>query len=456
MLFQALAVLAILTVATQLGAASAVVRPVARHDAVGNTEAVRRTLLAACGPVALVALGLAGIVFLGAADLAALLTNVENQHAATSYLRWFSITLPIAAILGIVVSALRGLGDMPRAALVELILVPALRLMLAVAIVSLTVRAAIIGSIWASAALVGLVIATWMLSRRLRTRNASDHLERSFRQDLGEFWSFAAPQSASSLLQTSVLWLDVLLLGVLASAGAAGIYGAVSRLAVAGTLPLVAVALAIAPQVSRLFAEHRHERLAVVYRTSAVWVVTISAPFYVLLAFFSPYLVTIFGSDFAAGATPLRVLAVANLAEIASGPVLVVLLMGGRSGLVLATSVLGLALNVLLNILLIPIYGATGAAVAWGATIVFANSLAVLLVWKTWSLHPFSSTLRDVSLAAVAVYGIASTMAYIAFGWSLVGLVAASCAGTLAYVGVLWTRSDRLQLGSLRGVIETR
>ena len=68
----------------------------------------------------------------------------------------------------------------------------------------------------------------------------------------------------------------------------------------------------------------------------------------------------------------------AMLVEVVAGPALLTLLMGGRSVLVLANTAAGLVANIGLNLTLIPPFGMTGAAIAWSASILLVNFLAVV------------------------------------------------------------------------------
>jgi len=96
--------------------------------------------------------------------------------------------------------------------------------------------------------------------------------------------------------------------------------------------------------------------------------VMLSWPLYLILAFYSPAILSVFGDGFSDGAFALTVLAVAMLAVMAAGNNQTVLLMSGRSGLQMSNRFLALGGNVALNLWLVPIWGMNGAAIAWAVT----------------------------------------------------------------------------------------
>jgi O-antigen/teichoic acid export membrane protein len=68
-------------------------------------------------------------------------------------------------------------------------------------------------------------------------------------------------------------------------------------------------------------------------------------------------------------------------------------------------SALSLGVNIALNVLLIPPHGVDGAAIAWVASIVTFNILAVTQVYRTWGIHPFSRGLVKVSTMCAGCFG---------------------------------------------------
>ena len=114
-------------------------------------------------------------------------------------------------------------------------------------------------------------------------------------------------------------------------------------------------------------------------------------PFYLVVAVFADSLLSLFGPGFSSGATSLVVLVVAMGIATAAGTVQTIVLMGGRSRWQLADKTGALVLNVVLNVLLIPIWGIEGAAVAWAATILADTAVVVFQVQRLMGVRPHGS-----------------------------------------------------------------
>jgi len=163
------------------------------------------------------------------------------------------------------------------------------------------------------------------------------------------------------------------------------------------------------------------------------------------MALFAPTVLHIFGSSYAAGGTAATILCLAMMLNLAAGNVGTVLLMGGKSGWVLADKTVCVAVNVGLDLVLIPAYGITGAAIGWAVTIFVDSALSFGQV--RWGMG-VTGSLRGVALAAalaLACFGGVGLIVRQTVGESLVGLVVTVGAGLILYV--VPTRRWRHALG---------
>ena len=107
---------------------------------------------------------------------------------------------------------------------------------------------------------------------------------------------------------------------------------------------------------------------------------TISWPLYLLLIVFGGPLLRIFGASYSAGTSVLVLLALSMLVATGCGVVDVVLAMAGHTSWNLGNAVLALAVNIGLDVWLIPAHGVLGAAIGWAVAIVVRNLAALIQV----------------------------------------------------------------------------
>jgi O-antigen/teichoic acid export membrane protein len=177
---------------------------------------------------------------------------------------------------------------------------------------------------------------------------------------------------------------------------------------------------------------------------------------YVMTAIFPAVVLGIFGHRYTAGATSLVVLSLAMLINLGTGNVTVVLLMGGKSSLSAWNALAALAVNVGLNLILLPRMGITGAAVAWAASIVVENFAAVVEVWLTLGIGPCGSGFWLAAVASVGCFSIPGLAARYLLGQSLLGLAAGIAAGLVVFAIFLYAARARLQLTGLITALRLR
>jgi hypothetical protein len=176
----------------------------------------------------------------------------------------------------------------------------------------------------------------------------------------------------------------------------------------------------------------------------------ISWPLFLALATFAPFVLGVFGPAFAAGQSALLILSLAMLVNLGTGNVSMVLLMGGKSGWQLLNQGVSLAANIALNLWLIPRYGMSGAAVAWGVAIAVDNLMAVAEVWFLFGIGPFGPGYAVVVGATLACFGGIGLAARILLGATFGSFVIYAAVSCVAFVLVVRRWKGALRLDLLR------
>jgi O-antigen/teichoic acid export membrane protein len=457
--FAALALFTILSAAAQFGANTGAVRTVARLRALGRGQDVGPTLVVALCPVVAISIVLSLTLLVFAPEISRLIIHGADSDAAVLYLRVFAPFLPFACASAVIVAATRGFGTMVPLVGVDQLGKGTARLLLGLAALGSGLGGAALAVAWAVPIALACVVAGGaliVLVRRGEARTSKASRPSPRRSLTAEFWRFTAPRGVASIFQITLLWLDTILLAALASPHAAGIYTAAARYVTQGAVVIHAVVFVIGPLVSGLLATGERERTQAVYQTATSWLTALSWPIYFSLAAFAPLLLSVFGREFVAGETALVILALAMLVAMACGPVNVVLVMAGKTSWNLLNAFLALAVNVVLNLALIPRFGLSGAATAWAASILVANVLPLVQLQLFLGLHPFGAGFTTVAVAAAGFYGGLGLVFRSAFGPEVATFVVFAALATSGYVAVLWRRRGALQLGVVRQSLDRR
>lgn len=449
--FQATGVFAVVMAFAKVGMDSTAIflLPRVRLDDVGR---IRSTVMALFTISLVVSVALAILLQF----LAPLLWTGERGGVSDT-VRALAVFLPAGAAMLIAAAILRALGSVREYVLVSNIAIPALRPPLVAVAAVATGSALVVSVAWALPLALVLAVAGVMVAGHVR------RLEESAPAPLLPTWtqvreaiSFAAPRTASAGLEQGIIWIDVLLVGWLLSDQAAGIYGGAARFIQAGLIVDAALRVVVSPRFSALLHQGRSGAVHELYVTATVWLVLIASPIYVLLAVFSPVFLDLLGPDFRAGATALSVLAVGMTVTFLAGNIHSLLIMSGRSGWAAVNKVVVLTVNVVGNLLFVPLWGITGAAVVWAVSMLLDACLAALEVWYFLGIRaPLWEVLRPLVLVLVtcAVPGL-----FIAWMWgrSMPVMLVAMGVGGVMFLATCWMSRESLRLDGLVTMLRAR
>ena len=302
--------------------------------------------------------------------------------------------IPIFSVLHITTSGLRAKGKFAFSQFPEFIIRPGLILLTlgALLLVGETIDASLAVHIYVLSALFALIVGFAALVSELRASGSVRRI--SLRR--ASIW----PRKSSTYMAQSVAFvlnrrLDVVLLGALAGSTAVGGY----KVAASGA-SLISLPFASANQVmvSKIAGMHRLEPrrlqswLSMVTRNvTAISLVLVA----VFVVFGVPILQTLFGREYSTAFIPLLVLSIGHLVNVAAGPGGHLLNMTGLQRYALMAVAVGAATNVVLNVLLIPVYQAAGAAVATACSLLVWNALSVYWTAKKTGYRSFIQLRHD-------------------------------------------------------------
>jgi O-antigen/teichoic acid export membrane protein len=491
--FELIALFTIAFTIAELGANTGLMRWISRARAVGGLKQIRRIMPIALLPVAVMGAAGAAAIWVEAPELAHVFLRGLPHGSGAVDIRFIAPLVPLGALSVCLTDGARGFGRTWPFLAIEGLGKPVARIALVVfaLVVGLGLHGAIIA--WAVPVAVGLVAGSLIFTAILRSevprtvrpkpprtrrgglpgylsrpsRRAAQRRKGKHRGSAGpaqkprerlgvEFWRFTAPRACQGTFQVIILWLDILLVGALVSRHAAGVYAAVSKLAMVGTFALEGTRLAISPQISGLLARGEHRGTAALYQTSTRWLMLAAWPMYLVFAVFPSVVLGIFGSRYAGGASALAVLSLAMLVNLGTGNVTVVLLMGGKSSWGAINTGAALIVNIGLNLMLIPRLGIFGAAIAWGASIVVDNVAAMAELKWVLGLEIFGRGYGLALAVPVGCFGVSGIVARVLLGQTLLALAVTLAVGVAAFAMTLYMARRPLQIATVAAALRPR
>ena len=223
------------------------------------------------------------------------------------------------------------------------------------------------------------------------------------RVSAGAFWRFTAPRALGTTSQLVLKRADIVLVAALASPAEAALYAAATRFVVVGQLGVQALQQALGPHVSARFADNDLAGARALYRATTAWAMLIAWPIYLLCASLAPQLLGLFGPGYSDVSTVVVLLSLAMLVATACGAVDTGAADVRHTWLSLCNNMFALMLNLCLNLVLIPAYGALGAGVAWTISILVRNLLPLVQISPSTGYRRSAGTPRPSPLCRSCV-----------------------------------------------------
>jgi O-antigen/teichoic acid export membrane protein len=473
--FTAMSLFLIIEAVAGLGAATGTVYFIARLRSLGQPHRVPAVLRTATRPVVLVSVAAAVALVLLAGPAARLLAGGGLGQAGArpaevaAELRALAVALPFAALLDTLLGATRGYRAMAPTVLVDRIGRPLLQLA-GIATAAAAGSAALLAPLWALPYLPAAVL-VWLWLGRIRRRQRRSHrrgappgppppLPPPVRpaapaQPLG-FWRFTGPRGLAALAQITIQRVDIVLVAIMRGPAAAAVYTAATRFLVAGQFGNQAISMAAQPRFTEMFAQGDQRGAGRVYQATTAWLILLTWPLYLLAVSFGPQVIEVFGRSYQAGGAVVMILGLTMLLATGCGQVDMVLVTTGRSSWSLVNGLLAVAVNVGLDVLLIPRYGLAGAALGWSAAIVLTNLLPLAQVAASVHLHPFGrGTLISAGLCAFS-FGLLPFAARELLGPGVIPALLATGAGGAILAAGMWCFRKDLKLAAMPGAVQLR
>ena len=413
-----IALLQIFEGVARLGMSSGVIRLGTRY---------RRTAPAALKQVLTAALTLSGgcgLLLAGGLWVLAhwIASEIFGNGSLAVVIRWFAAAIPLVAMLRVVAAATRVTLRTQYSVWVSEIVPGIVNLLLLV--VFWLAGEALLGAIAARVLSFG-VAAVFALLLLGRLFPGSLSVRQYNRRTARQLLSFSVPTAAASILSGLLLSMDRLLIGVFCAPAEVGVYQVAAQTAlVLGSL-LAGVNAIFVPMAADLHHRGEHQRLESLFRISTRWGLHAATPLFLVMITFSPEILdALYGAEYRTAAVSLVILSCGQFVNVATGAAGSVLTMSGHPKRWLAITASAVAVNLGLNLILIPRAGIAGAAMATSLASLLLFSAALWQVRANVGIWPYDRRYFKGTAAAVVTAAVVGLVAL--SGWRGFALLAAA------------------------------
>lgn len=345
--------------------------------------------------------------------------------------------IPFEALLELLTAAFAAFGASRAIFVRGSLLTPGLRLVLVVLlyIIGGSVIDFAIGYVVVS--LISAVAGMLLFARLIRANVDTSSISlRTVTYPTKHLLTFAAPTAASAVIWLLLESMDTILLGHFKGSAAVADYRAVLPAAKLGTIVMFSFGRLYTSAASRAYACGATSELTDLYWRMATWVAVLTFPFLAIaLGLAQPLVEIVFGARYRDSATILSILVVGYFIHGALGFNGATLRVYHKLKFSVLTDVGAAVANIALSLVLIPAYGATGAAIATTSTLAGHNLVKQIGLWRLTGVPPvpvrFVSCYLAIMGGSLAIFALTITaqhMALVAAGIAL-AIIAVSCIG---------------------------
>lgn len=185
---------------------------------------------------------------------------------------------------------------------------------------------------------------------------------------------------------------NIIILGIFEDSKVIGIYAVAARIGTLTSFFLLVTNSSVSPKIAALFANNKMKELQIMIQRVTRILFFLGLSTWVLFIITGKPLLGIWGAEFKAGYLILIIIGFGQFLNLSTGAVGLMLIMTGNEKLQSKISMVFLIINILLNVLLIPIWGGIGAALATSVTtggenitkLVFVKQRLGITTLKLW------------------------------------------------------------------------
>lgn len=301
-------------------------------------------------------------------------------------------------------------------------------------------------------ALLALVIVYFKFYNRLPTSSSN----KSMRKDV---LKYSAPLAITSISYFIYVQSDILMLGYFTTSSEVGFYSIAHQIINVLLFPIIALQFSIQPMAAYLFGEkssRSHLQLENVFNYTLKYGLLLTIPtMFCLIAIATPLILVILGSPYTPTITLLTFLSIYLIPRTMLGSTF--LIAAGKAGIVSKLTVITAISNFVLNLYMIPHYGALGAVISTLMTHPIHLGVCLIIAKRdfrfSFSKDLYKSILKFIVASIVMYLSITIFLSYLVI--NLKWLLMAILIGMLIYLFMLFlirgiTNKD---LNILKGII---
>lgn len=396
----ALVIVNVLIPVFMLGLDSSSTRQIAFYRGKGDEARARGITLASLRLATVFSVSLSALLFF-MSDIVSI--EIFHNPDLSMPLRIFSITIPFFVLIDILTSIFRAFNIAEPGMIFQNILKNFLFPLLLVVVILLSLPfISVVYAFMASIVLTFLVFALYTIKKTpVALKGTKSHF---IGPEGKELLLFSLPLFAHSVLGSIIVWIDTLALGFFKTSADVGLYNAALPLANLLLMVLTAASFLYLPLMSQLYARKQIEEIRRSYIVINKWIFAATLPIFLIFMLFpEASLNIVFGIKYSGAAPALQILALGFFIHNILACSGYTLLGIGEARFLMWSGFVAVIISIVLNVILIPIFGIVGAAIATATTRISIGLLWSIRFNSLYRVLPFTKNYLKPALSSIAI-----------------------------------------------------
>ncbi|WP_457651199.1 flippase [Rhodocaloribacter sp.] len=250
--------------------------------------------------------------------------------------------------------------------------------------------------------------------------------------------AFSLPTLLANAFTFISVRIDRLLVGGLRSAAETGLYQTATQSAILFGIVVGSFSTIFMPMIADLYGKREIDRLGELFKISTKWGLYVSLPLFLIMVVApEDVLNVLFGRAYEAAAPTLRILALGQLVNAATGAVGPLMIMTGHPRQWFYISSVMLVVNVVLNLLLVPTFGIAGAAIANVCALGGLFISGLLWIRVSLNIWPYDRRYGKGLVGAILTLGALLLVRSLHMEWAFLNLAVMTVMAVLVFGGAL-------------------
>jgi O-antigen/teichoic acid export membrane protein len=373
----ALSIVSMGEVLVSLGMDKAIARFVPIYQEHRDYNKMFGTIILTLGTMLSLGLALVLLVYGFQGFFVQLFTKDQDQQLTTALLLILIVLSPVQALDDLMVGLFAVFVGARSIFFRRHVLAPGLKLAVVAALILGNSNVYFLAVGYLAAGVLGVGICTVLLLRIMHQKGIFEHFDlRSIKMPVAELFAFSIPLLSTDLLYQAMNSMDAVLLGHFRGAVDIAAFRSVQSAAGLNQLAMMSFQTLFTPLAARMFARKDDAGINDLYWQTAVWMAIISFPIFAMtFSLAQPLTVLLFTKKYADSAPILALLSLGYYFSTALGFNGLTIRVFGKMRYVVVINILAALVNLSINLLLIPMYGAIGAAIGTCGTMIVHNIL---------------------------------------------------------------------------------